>query len=79
MFCTSSLLMGENVAKSQGFESLRDVAPTISIGMLTANLLSLGSEISLLEKTGVKLVHVDVMDGCFCPMMTVGPAAHQGD
>jgi ribulose-phosphate 3-epimerase len=41
--------------------------------MLTANLLSLGSELSLLERTGVKLVHVDVMDGCFCPMMTVGP------
>ena len=41
--------------------------------MLTANLLSLGSEISLLEQTGVKLAHVDVMDGCFCPMMTVGP------
>lgn len=65
--------MGENVAKSQGFESLRDATPTISVGMLTANLLSLGSEVSLLEKTGVKLVHVDVMDGCFCPMMTVGP------
>ena len=41
--------------------------------MVTANLLSLGSEISLLERTGVKLAHVDVMDGCFCPMMTVGP------
>ena len=41
--------------------------------MITANLLSLGSEISLLERTGVKLAHVDVMDGCFCPMMTVGP------
>ena len=52
---------------------LRDAAPTLSVGILTADLLSLGSELSLLERTGVKLVHVDVMDGCFCPMMTVGP------
>jgi ribulose-phosphate 3-epimerase len=35
--------------------------------------LSLGSELALLERTGAQLVHVDVMDGCFCPMMTVGP------
>jgi ribulose-phosphate 3-epimerase len=54
-------------------ERLRDSAPTITVGVLTANLLSLGSEIALLEQTGVKLAHVDVMDGCFCPMMTVGP------
>jgi len=25
-----------------------------------------------MEDAGVKLLHVDVMDGCFCPMMTVG-------
>ncbi|MGD1155536.1 MAG: ribulose-phosphate 3-epimerase [Terriglobia bacterium] len=61
------------MVNSSALKLLRDAAPTISVGMLTANLLSLGSEISLLEKTGVKLVHVDVMDGCFCPMMTVGP------
>ncbi len=35
--------------------------------------MSLGSELKLMEKAGVKLLHVDVMDGCFCPMMTVGP------
>ena len=52
---------------------LRAAAPTVSVGVVTANLLALGSEISLLERTGVKLAHVDVMDGCFCPMMTVGP------
>jgi ribulose-phosphate 3-epimerase len=58
---------------STTLERLREAAPTISVGVLTANLLSLGSEILLLEQTGVKLAHVDVMDGCFCPMMTVGP------
>ena len=58
---------------SKGLELLRAAAPTVSIGVVTANLLALGSEISLLERTGAKLAHVDVMDGCFCPMMTVGP------
>jgi len=43
------------------------------VGVLTANLLSLGSELTLLEDAGVRVAHVDVMDGCFCPMMTVGP------
>jgi ribulose-phosphate 3-epimerase len=27
----------------------------------------------VLERTGIRLVHFDVMDGCFCPMMTLGP------
>jgi ribulose-phosphate 3-epimerase len=61
------------MAKNKGLELLRAAAPTVSVGVVTANLLSLGSEISLLERTGVKLAHFDVMDGCFCPMMTVGP------
>ncbi len=59
--------------KLKGLELLRPAAPTVSIGVVTANLLSLGSEIELLERVGAKLAHVDVMDGCFCPMMTVGP------
>ena len=54
-------------------ELLRDSSPVISVGILTADLLSLGSELALLERAGVKAAHVDVMDGCFCPMMTVGP------
>ena len=52
---------------------LEKLCPTISVGMLTADLLSLGSELKILEETDVELLHVDVMDGCFCPMMTVGP------
>ncbi len=55
------------------FRAIRDAAPTLSVGMLTADLLSLGSEIALLEGAGVRLVHFDVMDGCFCPMTTIGP------
>jgi ribulose-phosphate 3-epimerase len=53
-------------------EQIRKAAPLISVGILTADLMSLGSELELMETAGVKLLHVDVMDGCFCPMMTVG-------
>jgi ribulose-phosphate 3-epimerase len=61
------------MTNSTALKLLRDSAPAISVGVITANLLSLGSEIALLERAGIKVVHVDVMDGCFCPMMTVGP------
>ncbi len=54
-------------------EQIREEAPLISVGVLTADLMSLGSELKLMDSAGVKLLHVDVMDGCFCPMMTVGP------
>jgi len=54
-------------------EQIREAAPLISVGILTADLMSPGSELKLMETAGVKLLHVDVMDGCFCPMMTVGP------
>lgn len=53
-------------------ELLRQLSPTLSVGVLAADLMKLGSEVSLLEQTDVKLAHVDVMDGCFTPMMTVG-------
>jgi len=45
---------------------------------MTADLMSLGRELSIIENEGVKLLHIDVMDGCFCPMMTVGPPFIKG-
>jgi ribulose-phosphate 3-epimerase len=48
--------------------------PHLSVGVLTADLLRLGDELALLERAGVSLVHVDVMDGRFCPQLTVGPS-----
>ncbi len=54
-------------------DKLRAAVPTLTVGILTADLLNLGAELKLLEQAGVKLVHFDVMDGCFVPMMTVGP------
>jgi ribulose-phosphate 3-epimerase len=61
------------MSAATAFDILCESSPVVSVGILTADLLSLGSELALLERSGVKVVHVDVMDGCFCPMMTVGP------
>ena len=54
-------------------QRLKELAPTISVGVVSADLLSLGTEVAILEDAGVSLLHVDVMDGCFTPIMTVGP------
>ncbi|MCP4257534.1 MAG: ribulose-phosphate 3-epimerase [Planctomycetes bacterium] len=59
-------------------EQIRKASPLISVGVLTADLMSLGSELKLMDAAGVKLLHVDVMDGCFCPMMTVGAGFIKG-
>jgi ribulose-phosphate 3-epimerase len=41
--------------------------------VLTADLLRLGEELNALDEAAVELAHVDVMDGVFCPLTTVGP------
>jgi ribulose-phosphate 3-epimerase len=61
------------MAGSTTIELLRENAPLMSVGILTADLMALGPEIAILERVGIRLVHIDVMDGCFVPMMTVGP------
>ncbi len=48
-------------------------SPRASIGILTADLGRLAEEVALLEAAGAGLVHIDVMDGVFCPLLTVGP------
>ena len=53
---------------------LRSLAPTLSVGVLTADWMSLGAEVAILENAGVSLLHFDVMDGRFCPALTMGPA-----
>jgi ribulose-phosphate 3-epimerase len=59
-----------------GAEALRALVrdgPALSVGIMTADLANLADEVALLERGGARLVHIDVMDGVFCPMMTVGP------
>lgn len=52
---------------------LRQDAPLISVGVLTADWMHLEDQLSAIQQAGVRLLHFDVMDGCFCPALTFGP------
>jgi len=45
---------------------------------MTADWLHMGAELSRLEGAAADFVHVDVMDGHFCPQLTVGPSVVAG-
>lgn len=49
------------------------VSPALSVGVISADLLHLADDLRALHLAGVRLLHVDVMDGVFCPQLTVGP------
>jgi ribulose-phosphate 3-epimerase len=48
-------------------------SPRLSAGVITADLTRLGAELEHLRGKA-SWAHVDVMDGAFCPQLTVGPA-----
>lgn len=50
-----------------------EIAPSI----LSADFASLACEIKQVEEAGVKIVHLDVMDGHFVPNITIGPVVVQ--
>jgi ribulose-phosphate 3-epimerase len=53
-------------------EHLLDGRPHLSVGVLTADLMRLGDDLAALPPAGIDIVHIDVADGAFCPLFTVG-------
>ena len=51
---------------------LRFLTPTLSVGVISSDLMHLEDELKKLDDTGVNIIHFDVMDGNFCPSMTIG-------
>jgi ribulose-phosphate 3-epimerase len=47
--------------------------PRLSAGVITADLTRLGTEMDVIRGRA-RWAHIDVMDGAFCPQLTVGPS-----
>ncbi|MGA2508296.1 MAG: ribulose-phosphate 3-epimerase [Chitinispirillaceae bacterium] len=55
------------------FEEIKKNAPNLSVGIMSADLMHLDESVRVLAMSGAKLLHFDIMDGCFCPQLTAGP------
>lgn len=47
--------------------------PEILPSILSADFARLGEEIAKVERAGISMLHVDIMDGHFVPNLTIGP------
>jgi len=48
---------------------MAEIIPSI----LSADFARLGEDIAMVERSGIRMLHVDVMDGHFVPNLTLGP------
>lgn len=53
-------------------QTIWDEKCVISQSLICLDLCNLESQIRILEKTGIKMLHVDILDGHFSPSMPIG-------